>query len=148
MPERLEHGLRAGAEWVLRPGVAAALFGASILLIVASAALVPALVRRLPVDYFVAAPPPRPRTARALLGWAARNLLGASLVLLGVAMLVLPGQGILTIVAGLLWLDFPGRRALFQRIVRFSPVRRAIEALRRRSGTPPLTLTPDTPPPP
>ncbi len=148
MPERLEHGVRAGAEWALRPGAATALFGASILLIVTSVALVPALVRRLPVDYFVASPPPRPRTARALLGRAARNLVGVSLVLLGVAMLVLPGQGILTIVAGLLWLDFPGRRALLRRIVVLTPLRRAIEALRRNAGAPPLDLPPDTPPPP
>jgi len=80
LSERLEHGVRAGAEWVLRPGVAAVLFGASLLLIVASVALVPTLIRRLPVDYFVTSPPPRPRTARAIAGWTARNLLGLILV--------------------------------------------------------------------
>ena len=38
-----------------------------------------------------------------------KNLLGVFFVLIGIAMLVLPGQGILTIIAGMMLLDFPGR---------------------------------------
>ncbi len=148
MPERLEQGLGAGAGWLLRPGVVAALVGGSILLIVVSLALVPALIRRLPVDYLVAAAPPRPRTARAIAARVTRNVVGLTLVLLGAAMLVLPGQGILTIAAGLLWLEFPGRRALLRRIVSLPPLRRAVDALRRDAGLAPLDLTSDAPPTP
>ncbi len=148
MPERLEQGLGAGAGWLFRPGVVAALVGGSILLIVVSLALVPALIRRLPVDYLVAAAPPRPRTARAIAARVTRNVVGLTLVLLGAAMLVLPGQGILTIAAGLLWLEFPGRRALLRRIVSLPPLRRAVDALRRDAGLAPLDLTSDAPPTP
>ena len=64
--------------------------------------LVPLLVVRMPADFFVRKGPPadsfRGRHPVVRIGsLVLRNLLGLALVLAGIAMLVLPGQGILTI---------------------------------------------------
>jgi hypothetical protein len=56
----------------------------------------------------------------------------------------LPGQGVLTILAGLSLLSFPGKRRLQLRLLRIPAIHRAIDALRRRAGRPPLHL--DEPP--
>jgi hypothetical protein len=121
---------------------------ASLVLLLASLALVPSALRRLPADYFIAPPRARARGWGATARTVGRNLVGAVLLLLGVAMLVLPGQGLLTIAASLTLLDFPGRRALLRRIVAIPRLRRGIDAWRRARDLPPLLLDPEPRPPP
>ncbi|MFB3064894.1 MAG: PGPGW domain-containing protein [Planctomycetota bacterium] len=58
---------------------------------------------------------------------AGKNLLAVVLVVAGVAMLFLPGQGILTILVGLGLLSVPGKRKLELWIVRRPAVLRAIQ---------------------
>lgn len=73
----------------------------------------------------------------------AKNLLGYALVMAGIAMLVLPGQGMLTILVGILFLDFPGKYWFERWVVARSPVLQSINWLRRRAGHPPLLLQKD-----
>jgi hypothetical protein len=75
----------------------------------------------------------------AILG---KNLLGAVLVLLGIVLSLpgVPGQGILTILLGVMLLDFPGKRDLERKIVGRPKVREAIDRLRKRFGKQPLVL--------
>ena len=73
-----------------------------------------------------------------------KNLLGGLLVLSGIAMLVLPGQGLLTIAMGLLLMDFPGKHRLERRIVRTRPVLRSINWLRRKAHKNPLKIDDQT----
>jgi hypothetical protein len=73
-----------------------------------------------------------------LLGVLLKNLLGVALVLAGVAMLVLPGQGVLTILLGLMFMNFPGKRRLEQRIVQQPTVFQAMNWMRARAHQPPL----------
>jgi hypothetical protein len=75
----------------------------------------------------------------ALIG---KNLLGVLLVALGIVMSVpgVPGQGILTILLGIMLLDFPGRRRLEQKLVSRPTVFKAINKLRHRFGKPELVL--------
>src|SRR5262245_20973096 len=80
-----------------------------------------------------------------LLRWTAivaKNLLGVVLVLLGIVMSLpgVPGQGILTILIGIMLLDFPGKRRMERSLVSRPSVRRSIDRLRGRFGKPPLTL--------
>ena len=56
------------------------------------------------------------RRALRLPTWR-RNLYGSLLILAGIVMLFLPGQGILTILFGFLLLDFPGKRGLWRRML-------------------------------
>lgn len=121
------------------------LFAISALLFVGSLAAVPWLVVRIPPDYFVQRRrlSDRLRRHHPLLRWtllAAKNLCGSVLILAGVAMLFLPGQGILTILVGLICLDFPGKFALERRLVRQRPVIAAINWIRTKAGHPPLEL--------
>ena len=72
----------------------------------------------------------------------AKNLLGVFLVLLGILLSLpgVPGQGILTILLGLIMLDIPGKRPLEARIIKRPTVRDAINKLRTRYNKPPLIL--------
>lgn len=80
------------------------------------------------------------RTPLALL--ILKNLLGAVLVVVGIALSVpgVPGQGLLTIFAGLLLLDVPGKRRLELAVLRRPSIRGKVDALRRRFRRPPLLL--------
>jgi len=55
-------------------------------------------------------------------------------------MLLLPGQGLLTILIGLLLLDFPGKRALELRLLRRPALRGFLDRMRQRRGVPPFVL--------
>ena len=81
--------------------------------------------------------------AHPLLRWTAliaKNLLGGLLVVLGAIMSLpgVPGQGLLTILIGIMLLDFPGKRSLERALVSRPAVKRSINRLRERFGTPPL----------
>jgi hypothetical protein len=71
-----------------------------------------------------------------------KNVFGLLLLVLGIIMAFpgVPGQGVLTILLGLMLLDFPGKRQLEYRIVSRPKVLRAINRLRARFGRPPMVL--------
>ena len=69
-----------------------------------------------------------------------KNLLGYIFVVAGLIMLVLPGQGIFTILIGVMLLNFPGKYQLEQWIVARRPVLHSINWLRRRAGRAALVL--------
>ena len=104
--------------------------------------IVPLVVQRLPADYFS---DPRRHSLREQGGgvgqWlftAMKNLLGAFLVTLGLLMLVTPGQGLVTLLAGLLLMNFPGKYRLERAVVSYEGVMRALNWFRRRQGRPPF----------
>jgi hypothetical protein len=51
-----------------------------------------------------------------------------------------PGQGILTILLGIMLLDFPGKRECEYKLVSRPKVLRTINLLRQKFGKPPLVL--------
>lgn len=123
------------------------LSAASVIAFIASLILVPVIAVRIPPDYFTH--PERPPSPLAdqhpLIRLALRigkNALGALFVLAGVAMLVLPGQGLLTILIGFLMLDAPGKYRLERWLIARPVVYRPINWLRRRAGHAPLRTTP------
>jgi len=141
--------LNSVLEWASRPAVLTTLFASSSVSLVASVIALPWYLKRLPPDYFVSATTQRVRTTRSLSGSAfviAKNVVGALLVLAGVAMLVLPGQGIATIVVGVLMMQFPGKRRLERRLLSIPPLLRAVNAMRVRSGQPELQMPVKGPP--
>ncbi len=71
-----------------------------------------------------------------------KNLLGVVLVLLGVLMSLpgVPGQGVLTILLGVMLLDFPGKRRVELKIVSRPKVLRTINRIRGKFDRPPLQL--------
>lgn len=63
-----------------------------------------------------------------------RNTIGFGLILIGVLLLILPGQGLLTILLGIAIANFPGKRKLIQMITSRSSVQRSLNWLRRKAG--------------
>lgn len=126
------------------PGLLTGLGIASVLMFLGTLAIAPWLLARLPADYFLRERPHRadhnPRFWWWLVGHLVKDLLGGTLVLAGLAMLVLPGQGILTILLGLSLLDFPGKRRLELWLIRRPRVLHGINWLRQRAGRPPLQV--------
>jgi len=113
---------------------------------VASLAIVSFILVKLPPDYFSKSEErkflndhPSGIRIAAIIG---KNVLGAILVLLGIILSIpgVPGQGILTILLGIMLLDFPGKHRLEQKIVGRRKVREAIDRMRLRFGKPPLIL--------
>ena len=89
-------------DWLVTPQVIGAVTVVSLGLLLGSVIALPWFVARLPRDYFVehepavAHSPIRDRGRRRVLR-ALKNLAGLLLLVAGIAMLVLPGQGLLTI---------------------------------------------------
>lgn len=71
-----------------------------------------------------------------------KNVVGVFLVLLGIVLSLpgVPGQGLLTILLGIMLLDFPGRERLEQKLLSKPSIVNTINRLRGRFGKPPLVL--------
>ena len=124
-------------------GVAVAISVASVVLSLAAAAWVSV---RIPVDYFVVKERPLPFAGH---GWAVRvgarvlqNVLGLFLIALGIVLSLpgVPGQGLLTILLGVMLADLPGKRRLERSIVKRPLVHRAINRVRARWNKPPIDV--------
>lgn len=72
----------------------------------------------------------------------AKNILGVFLIILGIVLSLpgVPGQGVLTILLGLIMIDIPGKRPLEARIIKRPAVLAAINSLREKYSKPPLEL--------
>ena len=72
----------------------------------------------------------------------AKNIFGVFLIILGLLLSLpgVPGQGILTILLGLIMIDIPGKRPLEARIIKRPTVLAAINRLRTKYGKPELIL--------
>lgn len=67
-----------------------------------------------------------------------KNLLGLTLLLLGVAMMITPGPGLLSILLGLSLMDLPGKHQLLHQGLRLKSVRGSMNWIRRTCGRTPL----------
>lgn len=117
---------------------------ASAAMLVISAMVIPYLIVRLPADFYAESNGRRrlfeQRPALRAVFLAVKNTIGGFLLVAGIMMLVLPGQGILTILAALALLDFPGKRNLEMRILHRPTILKSINWVRRRAGREPLSF--------
>jgi hypothetical protein len=111
-------------------------------LFVASLIVIPVILARVPDDWLV-----RPRTAHRIPVKIARTVIGVTLVALGIAMLVLPGQGLLTILVGLGILDLPFKDRMLTKLLSNPRVHGAVDRLRHKAGRGSLELPVSSPPP-
>jgi len=105
-----------------------------------------ATVVLLPADYFVNGSRKYfwdHHLALRLIVLVVRNVLGAAVIVAGVVMLFTPGQGLLTILIGLMLITFPGKDRLIHSIVSRPAMLQAMNALRARFGSPPLQVRKD-----
>ena len=132
--------------WIIRHQQDLQLLGViSLATFVVTLIALPLAVINLPVDYFTRDRREAARRGtRHPLAWgtlaALKNLLGIVFILAGLAMLVLPGQGMITILVGLGLTNFPGKFALERRLVRNHSVSGSLNWIRQRAGRPPLQI--------
>ena len=117
----------------------------SVLMFIGSLILIPVLISRIPADYFTREARPggsffSRHPLLRLLGLIVKNIFGVVFVIAGIAMLVLPGQGILSILIGISLMNFPGKRTLELRIISQSSVYKGINWIRAKAGKAPLLL--------
>jgi hypothetical protein len=111
-----------------------------------SLGLVSLILIKLPSDYFCSHYDRKIWSGRApalRIGAAiGKNVLGALLIMLGIVMSLpgVPGQGLLTILLGVMLVDFPGKNRLEQKLLHRPAIRNSIDKLRARFGKPPLQL--------
>jgi hypothetical protein len=83
---------------------------------------------------------PRPALHAAMI--IGKNILGVLLVALGIVLSLpgVPGQGLLTVLLGIMLLDFPGKDRLERKLLSRPGIVNTINRLRGRFGKPPLEL--------
>jgi hypothetical protein len=118
---------------------------ASLVMFVVTIAVLPLVVAKLPTDYFTRdRRQPAGHSRRHPLLWGAlaviKNLLGIVLILAGLAMLVLPGQGAVTILIGVALTNFPGKYNLERSIARRPAVGKTLNKIRALAKKAPLEL--------
>ncbi|TWU21693.1 putative transmembrane protein (PGPGW) [Novipirellula galeiformis] len=118
---------------------------ASGLVFVASLVAVPWVIIRLPSNYFNHPHriflKPNGNKAGFYSLVVLKNLVGAAFLAMGVAMLVLPGQGLLTILIGLSLIEFPGKYRLQQFLISRPFVRRPLNWIRHQAGKPDFEIS-------
>ncbi|WP_194756547.1 hypothetical protein [Aliidiomarina indica] len=110
----------------------------SLLMALASMIAIPLLVVRMPADYFTAKKRPRRWTGPRIVLYVVRNVIAVVLLVAGIAMLILPGQGLLTILIAIITSDVPGKYDVERWIVRQRGVLRALNWIRSRYKKPQL----------
>jgi len=111
-----------------------------------SLGIVSLILVKIPADYFKtnrqtkfwSGPKPALHAAQVI----GKNILGILLVAIGIVLSVpgVPGQGLLTILLGVMLLDFPGKRALERKLLAREEIINTINRLRKRFDKPPLEL--------
>ena len=117
----------------------------SVSLLIISIVVIPWIVIKIPQNYFheryrvrVAKQSNHPLIAQFFTGL--KNVIGFLFIVLGILMLVLPGQGILTILIGLFMMNFPGKYRLEKKIVSAPKVLQSLNWIRAKANKPPLML--------
>jgi hypothetical protein len=124
------------------------LFGVVIFVVtfLVNLAIVSFILVKIPADYFTKHHKtefwsgPNPALHATLI--IGKNILGFLLVVVGIILSVpgVPGQGLLTILLGIMLLDFPGRRKLELKLLQRQEIVKTINRLRQRFDKPPLEL--------
>jgi hypothetical protein len=107
---------------------------------------IPFVLIRLPENYFDVRVPRTWMEGRhpvlRVIARALKNVVGIVFLLAGISMLVLPGQGVLTILIALSLVDFPGKQRIEARIIGHPKVLHTVNSLREKFGKPPFVVAP------
>ncbi len=117
----------------------------SLLFFIITLTIIPWLILQIPDDYFTEQNrhsflDSSHHPVLKILLLVLKNLAATFFLLLGFALLVLPGQGLLTILLGMVMIDFPGKYRLERWFVQQKPVLRSINWLRNKGNRPPIQL--------
>ena len=123
------------------PSVLVGLGVSSIFIFILSLLGVSWFIAQIPEDYFLTTKRSpsgleKKTPVLRLLLLIGKNFLGVCLIAGGLLMLVLPGQGLITIITGLLLIDYPGKFQLEQKIVSMPSVLRTLNWIRIKAKKP------------
>ncbi len=142
----MENALLAIQQWVPM-NILVGLTIASIIGFIGSLIAIPWILVRLPSDYFDIRVPrywmKDHHPVLRLMGLVVKNILGAIFLAVGFLMLFVPGQGLLTMLIGISFLDFPKKRYLEAKIIGQHTILNVVNAMRHKFNKPPLTLKQD-----
>lgn len=115
---------------------------ASLVIFAITLILLPIIILKLPEDYFCSE---RRTSARKhsppLLALVfIKNLIGFVFIVVGLFLLLLPGQGIITILIGLAITNFPGKHRMVRRITKQPAVGKTLNKIRQLGDQPPLQM--------
>ena len=118
----------------------------SLVVLVITVIALPIVVAKLPQDYFISEKRgPASDTRKHPLFWGLltlmKNLVGLALILAGIIMLVLPGQGTVTILIGLAISNFPGKYKIERKIACQPAVGTTLNKIRKLTGSSTLRFT-------
>jgi len=107
--------------------------------------IIPMMVIRMPEDYFILDKQHLKEYRRQhplvrFFSLVLKNILGVIFIVVGAVMLFFPGQGILTMLIGLTFVDFPRKRSLELSLVRKKSVHNAINWMRSKAHKPPIMI--------
>ena len=100
------------------------------------------VITYLPFDYFLLKrQPSRIKQPILRIGLKClKNLLALILIVVGLILIPLPGQGVVTVLIGITISDIPGKRRLERRIIRLPAVLPSINSVRSRFNRPLLVV--------
>lgn len=105
--------------------------------------VIPLIIGYLPSDYFLKLKQREHSrqnlTINSLLILVLRNILGTILLFAGIAMLFLPGQGLLTILLAILVMTIPGKKHLVLRLVSQPTIQKSLNWVRSKNKKTPFT---------
>ena len=129
-------------EWIKAHDTLLALLGGlGILMFAGSLVAIPVIIAYMPEDYFIRITRhPMHRSPLRKVLHALKNVFGGILLVSGLLLLLLPGQGIITIVIGLSLIDFPGKHQLQIRLVSQPRIRKSIQWIRAKVHHKPLII--------
>ncbi len=135
--QELLNNLPFDPEWLINLALA------SLVLFLLSLIFIPWVITRLPSDYFINEKRhiSKTRNLHPLLYYSIRilkNILGGLLIIAGILMLILPGQGILTILAGVGLTNFPGKFKLLRKFSQRPFVFKAMNWVRQKTNNKPM----------
>ncbi|MBN2569117.1 MAG: hypothetical protein JXB42_06770 [Deltaproteobacteria bacterium] len=120
----------------------------SLVVFLGTLAIIPYFIVRIPEDYLVRersediTGATKKRTMRFLC-MILKNLLGILLVITGFFMFFIPGQGVITMVIGIMLMNFPGKRSMSTAIIRQPTILKSLNWTRAKALRPPLILPPE-----
>ena len=101
------------------------------------------LVALIPSDYFIENKRNKYQSSYPLtwlISIIIKNIVGYILIIGGILMLVLPGQGLFTIIIGLMLSNYPGKYFIERKFIALPSVLKTINWLRKKSNKPPLEV--------
>ncbi|WP_339138317.1 MAG: PGPGW domain-containing protein [Candidatus Electrothrix sp. GW3-4] len=123
----------------------------SLLTFLGSLLILPWLILSMQADYFIrhhqeVVARHQRHPVLAIIIFFLRNSIGFCVMVAGMAMLVLPGQGILTMVIGFSLMDFPKKHHLTDRIMANRKIQHSLNWIRHKGGKEDLIFLPPAAP--